>query len=399
MLGAYATHAGKSAALVGEADFGGRKGLALVIDDDRDMRRFVKTALLAAGHRVVEAEALEIAFNLLQAHAPDIVVLDVNLPDGDGFAGEFPDHGANLGARVEAQAVVDGVDALITAEQAVSGLAIGVVDDEVERTHRSQRLVVAHLLVESEVMLLEVGVDAVPPIPLVPVPPVPTPPFPTPPVPMPVVVPLVLPPLPVPPTALPVLPVVVPPLPEAPPCEPTFSPHVQLSSPPPQPESAADVATPVATTPKFKRNSRRLSRLSFAMTPPNGPLRPAELNTFLSLCPDPSALSAAKNESVFALRGHYNGPLRVCKGQVSASVRALGQMKLGYGCTVAGSTVTRTLVIRHRRTFRVWTLAQAGLERSRNIAREAEHPFAARDGRSRCTVGWFNGDGDSRNRD
>lgn len=56
----------------------------LVIEDDADIRHFVRLALASEGHEVTEAAT--IARGLIDAglHRPDLVVLDLGLPDGDG---------------------------------------------------------------------------------------------------------------------------------------------------------------------------------------------------------------------------------------------------------------------------------------------------------------------------
>jgi two-component system KDP operon response regulator KdpE len=56
----------------------------LVIEDDADIRHFVSLALASEGHEVTEAATL--ARGLIDAgtRRPDLVVLDLGLPDGDG---------------------------------------------------------------------------------------------------------------------------------------------------------------------------------------------------------------------------------------------------------------------------------------------------------------------------
>ena len=58
----------------------------LVIEDEAVIRRFVKAALEEDGHRVYEADS--VARGLIEAgtRKPDLVVLDLGLPDGDGVA-------------------------------------------------------------------------------------------------------------------------------------------------------------------------------------------------------------------------------------------------------------------------------------------------------------------------
>ena len=60
------------------------KGRVLVVDDEPQIRRFLKPALTAAGYEVITAETGQEALRLLAANAPDAVVLDLGLPDMDG---------------------------------------------------------------------------------------------------------------------------------------------------------------------------------------------------------------------------------------------------------------------------------------------------------------------------
>src|SRR5579875_153254 len=75
------------------------------------------------------------------------------------LAGEVPHHGAQLGLRVEAQAVVDGVDPSGPVDEQVAALAVGVVGEEVEAGDATKRRVVPLVLEQREVVLLEVRLD------------------------------------------------------------------------------------------------------------------------------------------------------------------------------------------------------------------------------------------------
>lgn len=57
----------------------------LVVEDDADIRRFVRLALQAEGHTVHEAPGLQRALIEAGTRRPDLVVLDLGLPDGDGI--------------------------------------------------------------------------------------------------------------------------------------------------------------------------------------------------------------------------------------------------------------------------------------------------------------------------
>jgi DNA-binding response OmpR family regulator len=58
----------------------------LVVDDDPDVRALVSTLLGRAGYLVTEAPDGRAALKALYGQRPDLVVLDVNMPDLDGWA-------------------------------------------------------------------------------------------------------------------------------------------------------------------------------------------------------------------------------------------------------------------------------------------------------------------------
>lgn len=60
-------------------------GLVLVIDDEAKYRRLIKTNLVMAGYEVVEAADGHQALAQIYEKDPDIILLDLRLPDMDGF--------------------------------------------------------------------------------------------------------------------------------------------------------------------------------------------------------------------------------------------------------------------------------------------------------------------------
>jgi two-component system KDP operon response regulator KdpE len=56
----------------------------LVVDDEPQIQRFLKPALNAAGYDVVEAATGSEALKAVATAAPDVVILDLGLPDMDG---------------------------------------------------------------------------------------------------------------------------------------------------------------------------------------------------------------------------------------------------------------------------------------------------------------------------
>ncbi|MFA5140851.1 MAG: response regulator transcription factor [Elusimicrobiota bacterium] len=57
----------------------------LIIEDDRGTRHLLHSILTAEGLRVLEAEGAKVGITLLRKEKPDLVVLDLSLPDGTGF--------------------------------------------------------------------------------------------------------------------------------------------------------------------------------------------------------------------------------------------------------------------------------------------------------------------------
>lgn len=56
----------------------------LIVEDDAQIRRFVRLTLEAEGHTVHEAETYQRGLIEAGTRRPDLVVLDLGLPDGDG---------------------------------------------------------------------------------------------------------------------------------------------------------------------------------------------------------------------------------------------------------------------------------------------------------------------------
>ena len=71
--------------------------LVLVVDDHTDLREFAARVLASSGYDVIEAFDGRDAISSLCRHAPDLVVLDLNMPGMDGW--QF---------RAEQEALPDG---------------------------------------------------------------------------------------------------------------------------------------------------------------------------------------------------------------------------------------------------------------------------------------------------
>ena len=58
----------------------------LLIEDEAQMRRFLKASLTAHGYRLLETATAEEGLRQATAYNPEIVLLDLGLPDLDGLA-------------------------------------------------------------------------------------------------------------------------------------------------------------------------------------------------------------------------------------------------------------------------------------------------------------------------
>jgi two-component system KDP operon response regulator KdpE len=61
-----------------------RKSEILLVDDEAQIRRLLRLTLEESGYAVREAESGRIALGEIALHAPDLVILDLGLPDASG---------------------------------------------------------------------------------------------------------------------------------------------------------------------------------------------------------------------------------------------------------------------------------------------------------------------------
>jgi two-component system, OmpR family, KDP operon response regulator KdpE len=61
-----------------------RPGRVLVVDDEPALRRLLRTSLTAEGYEVIEAASGEEGWSVFQRAKPDVILLDLGLPDVDG---------------------------------------------------------------------------------------------------------------------------------------------------------------------------------------------------------------------------------------------------------------------------------------------------------------------------
>jgi two-component system KDP operon response regulator KdpE len=89
----------------------------LVVEDEPEIRRFLRTSLGAEGYRVVEAETGERGVVDAGTHKPDLAIVDLGLPDLDGvevirrIRAWSPMPIIVLSARAREQAKIEALDA------------------------------------------------------------------------------------------------------------------------------------------------------------------------------------------------------------------------------------------------------------------------------------------------
>src|SRR5919199_529612 len=109
--------------------------VTLVVEDDQAMRGLLCRLLTKAGYRVVEAADGSTALAHLQTDAADVVVLDILLPDIDGY---------EVARRIRAEPALAQlpilmVTGLLTEAEAVEGFAAGA-DDYVRKPFANDEL-------------------------------------------------------------------------------------------------------------------------------------------------------------------------------------------------------------------------------------------------------------------
>lgn len=57
----------------------------LVVEDDRNILKLMKTILCEEGYDVIIAETCSEALSMINSHCPDLIILDLGLPDMDGL--------------------------------------------------------------------------------------------------------------------------------------------------------------------------------------------------------------------------------------------------------------------------------------------------------------------------
>lgn len=57
----------------------------LIVEDEVNIRNIVRTILSANGYQVLEAQSAEEGKLMFRSYLPDVIILDLGLPDGDGI--------------------------------------------------------------------------------------------------------------------------------------------------------------------------------------------------------------------------------------------------------------------------------------------------------------------------
>jgi CheY-like chemotaxis protein len=97
-------------------------GTVLVVDDESEVRQVLEEFLTGRGYDVLLAESGTAALAALATHTPDLVLLDVAMPDMDGV--ETLGRVVALGTQVPVILVTANADIGITSKL----LAMGAVD-------------------------------------------------------------------------------------------------------------------------------------------------------------------------------------------------------------------------------------------------------------------------------
>ena len=96
---------------------GESRAIILIIEDEPEIRRFLRSTLSAVGHKIIEAASAGRGAIDAASHKPDLAIIDLGLPDFDGIElikkirtwSSMPI--LVLSARVQERAKIDALDA------------------------------------------------------------------------------------------------------------------------------------------------------------------------------------------------------------------------------------------------------------------------------------------------
>ena len=57
----------------------------LVVEDEKSIAHFISSVLSANGYEAMQARSGSEALSIISSHCPDLIILDLGLPDMDGL--------------------------------------------------------------------------------------------------------------------------------------------------------------------------------------------------------------------------------------------------------------------------------------------------------------------------
>ena len=86
--------------------------LILIIEDQEDNRRIMRDLLTSAGYKVIEAVTGEAGVMSAETHCPDLILMDIQLPDFDGYEAT---------RRIKANPTLSAIPVIAVTSYALSG--------------------------------------------------------------------------------------------------------------------------------------------------------------------------------------------------------------------------------------------------------------------------------------
>ena len=71
--------------MVKEQHMSEKSVMVLYVEDNYDNRVLIRRVLESEGYKMCEASTADGAFEQLEAHNPDIILMDINMPEMDGY--------------------------------------------------------------------------------------------------------------------------------------------------------------------------------------------------------------------------------------------------------------------------------------------------------------------------
>ena len=93
--------------------------IILVVEDQEDNRRIMRDLLTSAGYEVIEALTAEAGVISAETHRPDLILMDIQLPDFDGYEAT---------RRIKSNAALSSVPVIAVTSYALSGDDIKAYD-------------------------------------------------------------------------------------------------------------------------------------------------------------------------------------------------------------------------------------------------------------------------------